>query len=471
MKFLDYILGRRKGKEAHRIEQEAMSDPFLSDAIEGYDSVRGDHADRIAAMQSYVQKRTTTAKRPGAWKIAIAAVVFIALLGGYFSLMNHESVMLAAHESGNSYINIYAPDDYIERKGIELAELQEAGADTSGYLQAVVDIVNLHEVIKPIEKINIYMPDLYYAQLDEKEIRELLPAREVPSLPEEHLFAAAPASVALADVIPEENDLSEISVPVSTAPLLAEKKMRESVPESVDPQVGEALAGRMAGVQVQNSQVGAFNDRSVPARSQSLDIRSSNRTIKGKVVDENNEPLTGVTVLAKGTDAGAVTDTEGNYYLNIDSAREVDLIANYIGYETVEIPKAKDNQIIAMTEHQQILNEVVVSGYGVPRKLDYAGSVSGMDVAEAKQVKPKPVIGEKAYKKYLQENLIRPQDTDGCKKGKVIVEFYVDLSGRPVDIQVSKSLCFPFDKEAVRLVEEGPDWTNGSSRVKVEVKF
>ena len=39
MKLLDYIRGTRKGKEAHRLQKEAMCDPFLADAMDGYDSV------------------------------------------------------------------------------------------------------------------------------------------------------------------------------------------------------------------------------------------------------------------------------------------------------------------------------------------------------------------------------------------------------------------------------------------------
>ncbi|MCS2406366.1 hypothetical protein NXY31_18955 [Bacteroides salyersiae] len=42
MKLLDYIRGTRKGKEAHRLQKEAMRDPFLADAMDGYDSVGGE---------------------------------------------------------------------------------------------------------------------------------------------------------------------------------------------------------------------------------------------------------------------------------------------------------------------------------------------------------------------------------------------------------------------------------------------
>ena len=47
MKLLDYIRGLRKGKEAHRLEKESMQDPFLADAMDGYNQVEGNHEQRI----------------------------------------------------------------------------------------------------------------------------------------------------------------------------------------------------------------------------------------------------------------------------------------------------------------------------------------------------------------------------------------------------------------------------------------
>ena len=61
MKLIDYITGNRKGREARRIEREAMDDPFLHDALEGYDAVPGDPGDAIRRMQ----------RRVGWWPILI----------------------------------------------------------------------------------------------------------------------------------------------------------------------------------------------------------------------------------------------------------------------------------------------------------------------------------------------------------------------------------------------------------------
>ena len=75
-------------------------------------------------------------------------------------------------------------------------------------------------------------------------------------------------------------------------------------------------------------------------------------------------------------------------------------------------------------------------------------------------------------KKYLEENLIRPND-ESCKdvKGEVVLSFFVDKEGRPQNITVVHGLCESADKEAIRLVKEGPKWTSGDLPTRVTVEF
>ena len=83
-----------------------------------------------------------------------------------------------------------------------------------------------------------------------------------------------------------------------------------------------------------------------------------------------------------------------------------------------------------------------------------------------------PVIGEEAYREYLKKELIHPQDSL-CKgvSGTVVVEFHINEKGRPVDLKVKQSLCESADKEALRLIEKGPDWQVDTAKVFVPVVF
>ena len=75
------------------------------------------------------------------------------------------------------------------------------------------------------------------------------------------------------------------------------------------------------------------------------------------------------------------------------------------------------------------------------------------------------------WKKYLEENLIRPNDESKDVKGEVVLSFFVDKEGRPQNITVVHGLCESADKEAIRLVKEGPKWTPGDLPTRVTVEF
>ena len=100
-----------------------------------------------------------------------------------------------------------------------------------------------------------------------------------------------------------------------------------------------------------------------------------------------------------------------------------------------------------------------------------AMSIAEDDVAVPDR-RPRPVVGEEAYQEYLKRELIHPQDSL-CKdvSGTVIVEFHINEQGRPVDLAVKQSLCESVDKEALRLIEKGPDWEVDTMMVSIPVVF
>ncbi len=85
---------------------------------------------------------------------------------------------------------------------------------------------------------------------------------------------------------------------------------------------------------------------------------------------------------------------------------------------------------------------------------------------------PKPIPGIKAFKKYLYENLSIPAiDECGLVKGKVVLAFKVNAIGRPYNINIIESLCPSADQEALRVIQEGPNWTTGDKEVFCTIKF
>ena len=108
--------------------------------------------------------------------------------------------------------------------------------------------------------------------------------------------------------------------------------------------------------------------------------------VKGQVVDQTGEPLIGATVRVKGAQTGVVTDFDGNF--SIDAASDATLLVSYVGYKDREIAVRGRAVIekIELESDSQMLEQVVVVGYGTQKKADLTGSVSIVNADELKRV-------------------------------------------------------------------------------------
>ncbi|MDN5216860.1 SusC/RagA family TonB-linked outer membrane protein [Fulvivirgaceae bacterium BMA12] len=105
---------------------------------------------------------------------------------------------------------------------------------------------------------------------------------------------------------------------------------------------------------------------------------SASVTISGKVTDENSAPFPGVNVVEKGTTNGTVTDTEGNYKLEVGNTDAV-LVFSSIGYISEEVAVGNKTIIdLSLTPDITALEEIVVVGYGTQEKAKLTGSVASV---------------------------------------------------------------------------------------------
>lgn len=108
--------------------------------------------------------------------------------------------------------------------------------------------------------------------------------------------------------------------------------------------------------------------------------------VSGVVTDAaTNEPLIGVTVAEKGKKGnGTATDLNGHFTLKVPSNGT--LTFSYVGYASQEVPVEGQTMLsVALSENQQMLDEIVVIGYGVQKKADLTGAVAVVDMDEAKK--------------------------------------------------------------------------------------
>lgn len=101
------------------------------------------------------------------------------------------------------------------------------------------------------------------------------------------------------------------------------------------------------------------------------------KEIAGIVIDRNGEPVIGSSISVKNSSIGTVSDIDGHFSLSVPTGSV--LIISYLGYETQEIPvENKTHFRVSLKEDEQLLDEVVVIGYGTIKKSDLTGAVSSI---------------------------------------------------------------------------------------------
>lgn len=117
-----------------------------------------------------------------------------------------------------------------------------------------------------------------------------------------------------------------------------------------------------------------------------LNAQSQDRTISGKVVDEDNSPLPGLNIILQNTTIGAQTDFNGFYELQVPADEEVILEYSFLGYALQTITVGTENIIdVIMVPDVDALNEVIVVGYGTQKIESVVGAIGTATGKDLKQ--------------------------------------------------------------------------------------
>ena len=419
MKLLDYIRGLRKGKEAHRLERESMQDPFLADAMDGYSQVEGNHEQRIEKLRMQVSAHSAKKKNTRAITWSIAACLAIGFgISSYFLFLKKSMT-----------------DEVFIAKESVSSKLAEPAVPPTPAIPATptVPATPQKEIALATAKVKTDSTPVSEITARQADKKDMIAKIQATSQPQQGVPVA---TVPVMEEVSEETAaLQEVVATMDTFESESDKKMKLAKVATILPQ---------------------------------------KNMIKGRVTDEKGEPLIGASVTYKGTNIGTITNMNGEFSL-VKKDDKKRLTAEYIGYNPVEIRiDTNRTMLIAMNENKQALNEVVVVGYGAKKnkKSTTLGSDAKVKEQTEKEITPQPVIGKRNYQKYLKEHLVRPTDEKCAQvKGKVVLTFLVNKEGRPFYIKVKESLCESADKEAIRLIQEGPDWIYGNKLVEVTVKF
>ena len=181
--------------------------------------------------------------------------------------------------------------------------------------------------------------------------------------------------------------------------------------------------------------------------------------VSGVVTDKSGEPLVGVNVLEKGTTNGIITDIDGKFVLNV--AQGQTLVFSYVGYKTKEEKVAGRSMKVILEDDTELLDEVVVVGYGSMSRKDVTSSITSVkaeqlnvgvysDPAQMLQGKVPGLTVVQSSDPAAGTASISLRGTSSLREGDAMEPYYV-IDGIP---GVSLSLVAPDDIESIDVLRD-----------------
>jgi TonB family protein len=419
-----YHRGQLTPAEMHAIEKAALDDPFLADALEGYSLAPVNVAQDMEELQQRLQSRVNNKERKmtGSWssgnfmKIAAALVLLVGIGFAITRLVNGNGKPGLANNTENKQVTPLdrTVDSTREGKGI-VSDSVETNAVTSKLKDKSPGFINTQPIKNGTAQIN-----------DVKERGVAAPS----------YYQTTPLSIKDTPT----NNYTAIQRDIHNRQVSDEEKSKS-----------EAVI------------VGRGN----VAQKATANISMSNY-FKGKVLDNNNNPVPFANITNTRDNVGTYTDAKGNFTLiSSDSVMDVQVKANaFLNNQAI----LKNNTTVNMINLQQDSTTVAPT-------VMFRNAVAKRKTTDSniKLEEPEPADGWSNYDSYLANNIKIPEDIKIKKtSGEVEVSFEVDKLGEPVNIRIEQSLCSSCDQEAMRLVKEGPRWKKKGKqgkRVTVKIPF
>lgn len=135
----------------------------------------------------------------------------------------------------------------------------------------------------------------------------------------------------------------------------------------------------------------ATANQTISSSNQPPAVQQQTPAISGVIVDAAGNAIIGASILEKGTTNGTITDLDGQFQLNTKPGAV--LVISYVGYQSQEVKAGKSMKIV-LKEDSELLEEVVVVGYGTQKKANLTGAVSTVDVGKALEGRPQSDVSK-----------------------------------------------------------------------------
>lgn len=439
-----YHKGQLSPSQMHALEKAALDDPFLADAIEGYNTpglnIQADIAELTSRLQEKQDKKGAVVSISGRsaafpW-FRIAAMIVVLAGAGLLSYQflfkpaNEEIALNKPQEQQQSDIK----EEIVDRKDTTTPTVTsiEPSGETQGSVSNGAEKATPRTVTGSVNDGNI-----------SRNVQDVSPTVNAPT------------------VKTEDSRNDEQAAPRKEVDNLAAQN-RKVAEEQATSEKKEALART-----TQAAKDNAARANEVTANNnEAVRQNSYNRTnfFRGQVTDANNNPLPFANIVNTTDNVGTYTDARGNFTLVSPADSVMNVQVRALGFENNRLQLRSDvptNQI-RLQEDRSITARVLDTV-----KRNYA--IRSRDAALTFE-EPEPADGWASYDSYLANNLSDIPEAYESKKAlgsdAVELSFEVNKFGEPVNIRIEKSLCDKCDKEAIRLVKQGPKWKRKAKKGK-----
>jgi len=473
-----YHKGLLSAKERHALEKAALEDPFLADALEGYAFAGQTLPHDLTDLKNRIAARTEAAK-----------IVPIRGAGNRFSPMLRVAAMVILLAGAGLLVYQFAfnkKDQDIAQAKPETTQVKDnpdlkkdSGSATTSNKTVIAETTKA--TVPPAAKND----NSVVTEKNGPVISGGQPVKNLPPVQKE-------AESAENKPVTVKGELSSPSgsgaVTVTPKPAPADKDAGQDLTKLKEKETArEESKTRSVAAKKQDEDIDALkkkqtrqadderkNLKQVTASQQPVkdyyNAQAMN-TFRGRVTDPNNVGLPFANVTNVRDNVGTYTDANGNFVLtSTDSVLSVQVRSVGYEYNNVQLRNNLPANRVVMQEDRQVLSEVVTT----TRKPNTAARANDNNRT---LIEPEPVDGWANYDSYLENNLNLPEEYRQQKNTEVSsveLSFEVDKNGEPVNIRVEKSLCNSCDKEAIRLVKEGPKWKRNAGkkgRTRVTINF
>lgn len=444
-----YLAGKLSAAEMHAMEKAALDDPFLNEAIEGYEGMKDtEWNNELVALRSQIAEKGTVAKviplhkaRNNWWKTA--AAVFI--LGG-----------------GVALTFLFTRDDEAVKNNTQIAQTITGTADSISGNETVKSVT---ESLNPTasstkEALQTNKQQIAQTTIPGKSNDLLIPDPTAPQLKPVAKTESVTSSSAVSDKEPAEvvSTLGNNNPSTTNRDVQMAEQTIASKAKTADKPLDDAEV-----LKRQKSEVDAFAKKEA----------ALNNFFTAQVVGSDNNPLPFTNISIKKDNFGTYADAKGMVRLvSTDSILNVEVKS--VGYlpKTITLRNSVAQTKIILQEDEMAYNAKTVIGNAAANRNQKSRRAT---LLTDSAVNVEPADGWENYNTYVANNLQIPEDyTKGEVHGSVELSFDVKANGTITNIRVNKSLGSVYDEAAKRLIMEGPQWKVKKGRktsANVKVQF